>query len=97
MVCQVKLSSGLLVHGPQSHSENEAKEKAALFALQRLVSVVCVLPVSLCVSSFSFVMCILDQCLHICRFFNPSPYVSFRIQWVLGSPFHRLCSLESDR
>uniref|UniRef100_A0A8C7V9Z1 5'-3' exoribonuclease 1 n=1 Tax=Oncorhynchus mykiss TaxID=8022 RepID=A0A8C7V9Z1_ONCMY len=42
MVCQVKLSSGLLVHGPQSHSENEAKEKAALFALQRLVSVVCV-------------------------------------------------------
>ncbi|XP_029581771.1 5'-3' exoribonuclease 1 isoform X1 [Salmo trutta] len=39
MVCQVKLSSGLLVHGPQSHSENEAKEKAALFALQRLVSV----------------------------------------------------------
>uniref|UniRef100_A0A674DJ02 5'-3' exoribonuclease 1 n=1 Tax=Salmo trutta TaxID=8032 RepID=A0A674DJ02_SALTR len=39
MVCQVKLSSGLLVHGPQSHSENEAKEKAALFALQRLNSV----------------------------------------------------------
>uniref|UniRef100_A0A4W5P316 5'-3' exoribonuclease 1 n=1 Tax=Hucho hucho TaxID=62062 RepID=A0A4W5P316_9TELE len=39
MVCQVKLSSGLLVHGPQSQSENEAKEKAALFALQRLNSV----------------------------------------------------------
>ncbi|KAK6302558.1 hypothetical protein J4Q44_G00269130 [Coregonus suidteri] len=39
MVCQVKLSSGLLVHGPQSQSENEAKEKASLFALQRLNSV----------------------------------------------------------
>ncbi|XP_049332694.1 5'-3' exoribonuclease 1 isoform X2 [Astyanax mexicanus] len=38
-VCQVKLSSGLLVHGPQCQSENEAKEKAALFALQRLTSV----------------------------------------------------------
>ncbi|XP_041125946.1 5'-3' exoribonuclease 1-like isoform X1 [Polyodon spathula] len=38
-VCQVKLSSGLLVHGPQCQSENEAKEKAALFALQRLSSV----------------------------------------------------------
>ncbi|XP_031415330.1 5'-3' exoribonuclease 1 isoform X2 [Clupea harengus] len=38
-VCQVKLSSGLLVHGPQCQSENEAKEKAALFALQRLNSV----------------------------------------------------------
>ncbi|MGH0136330.1 UNVERIFIED_CONTAM: hypothetical protein FKN15_036028 [Acipenser sinensis] len=37
-VCQVKLSSGLLVHGPQCQSENEAKEKAALFALQRLVT-----------------------------------------------------------
>ncbi|KAG8511433.1 5'-3' exoribonuclease 1, partial [Galemys pyrenaicus] len=36
-VCQVKLSNGLLVHGPQCHSENEAKEKAALFALQQLV------------------------------------------------------------
>ncbi|XP_058517368.1 5'-3' exoribonuclease 1 isoform X3 [Ochotona princeps] len=35
-VCQVKLSNGLLVHGPQCHSENEAKEKAALFALQQL-------------------------------------------------------------
>ncbi|XP_030630349.1 5'-3' exoribonuclease 1 [Chanos chanos] len=38
-VCQVKLSNGLLVHGPQCQSENEAKEKAALFALQRLNSV----------------------------------------------------------
>ncbi|XP_072524697.1 5'-3' exoribonuclease 1 isoform X2 [Salminus brasiliensis] len=38
-VCQVKLSSGLLVHGPQCQSESEAKEKAALFALQRLTSV----------------------------------------------------------
>uniref|UniRef100_A0A6Q2ZQ13 5'-3' exoribonuclease 1 n=1 Tax=Esox lucius TaxID=8010 RepID=A0A6Q2ZQ13_ESOLU len=47
MLCQVKLSTGLLVHGPQCQSENEAKEKAALFTLQRLVSVVCVLPVHL--------------------------------------------------
>ncbi|KAL0965964.1 hypothetical protein UPYG_G00288750 [Umbra pygmaea] len=39
MVCQVKLSTGLLVHGPQCQSENEAKEKGALFALQRLNSV----------------------------------------------------------
>uniref|UniRef100_A0A8C3LLH9 5'-3' exoribonuclease 1 n=1 Tax=Chrysolophus pictus TaxID=9089 RepID=A0A8C3LLH9_CHRPC len=38
-VCHVKLSNGLLVHGPQCHSEAEAKEKAALFALQRLSSV----------------------------------------------------------
>ncbi|XP_042312983.1 5'-3' exoribonuclease 1 isoform X2 [Sceloporus undulatus] len=38
-VCQVKLSNGLLVHGPQCHSENEAKENAALFALQQLSSV----------------------------------------------------------
>ncbi|XP_077080595.1 5'-3' exoribonuclease 1 isoform X2 [Siphateles boraxobius] len=37
-VCQVKLSNGLLVHGPQCLSETEAKEKAALFALQRLNS-----------------------------------------------------------
>ncbi|XP_051556406.1 5'-3' exoribonuclease 1-like isoform X2 [Myxocyprinus asiaticus] len=37
-VCQVKLSNGLLVHGPQCHSETEAKEKAVLFALQRLNS-----------------------------------------------------------
>lgn len=37
-VCQVKLSNGLMVHGPQCHSENEAKEKAALFALQQLGS-----------------------------------------------------------
>ncbi|XP_069419543.1 5'-3' exoribonuclease 1 isoform X1 [Ovis canadensis] len=37
-VCQVKLSNGLLVHGPQCHSENEAKEKAALFAIQQLGS-----------------------------------------------------------
>lgn len=36
-VCHIKLSNGLLVHGPQCHSEAEAKEKAALFALQRLV------------------------------------------------------------
>lgn len=35
-VCQVKLSNGLLVHGPQCHSESEAKERAALFALQQL-------------------------------------------------------------
>ncbi|XP_013995099.1 5'-3' exoribonuclease 1 isoform X2 [Salmo salar] len=39
LVYQVKLSSGLVVQGPQCQSENEAKEKAALFALQRLVSV----------------------------------------------------------
>ncbi|XP_053529543.1 5'-3' exoribonuclease 1 [Ictalurus punctatus] len=39
MVCQVKLSNGLLLHGPQSQSETEAKEKAALFTLQRLNSV----------------------------------------------------------
>ncbi|XP_070609455.1 5'-3' exoribonuclease 1 isoform X3 [Erythrolamprus reginae] len=38
-VCQVKLSNGLLVHGPQCHSQNEAKEKAALFALQQLSSI----------------------------------------------------------
>ncbi|XP_071070656.1 5'-3' exoribonuclease 1 isoform X3 [Dasypus novemcinctus] len=37
-VCQVKLSNGLLVRGPQCHSENEAKEKAAFFALQQLSS-----------------------------------------------------------
>uniref|UniRef100_A0A672GCS8 5'-3' exoribonuclease 1 n=1 Tax=Salarias fasciatus TaxID=181472 RepID=A0A672GCS8_SALFA len=39
VVCQVKLSNGLMVHGPQSQSENDAKEKAAFFALQRLNSV----------------------------------------------------------
>ncbi|OXB65007.1 hypothetical protein ASZ78_000216 [Callipepla squamata] len=38
-VCHIKLSNGLLVHGPQCRSEAEAKEKAALFALQRLSSV----------------------------------------------------------
>ncbi|NXT30048.1 XRN1 exoribonuclease, partial [Syrrhaptes paradoxus] len=38
-VCHIKLSNGLVVHGPQCHSEAEAKEKAALFALQRLSSV----------------------------------------------------------
>ncbi|XP_053565993.1 5'-3' exoribonuclease 1 isoform X2 [Bombina bombina] len=38
-VCQVKLSSGLIIHGPQCHAENEAKEKAALFALQRLSTI----------------------------------------------------------
>lgn len=37
-VCQVKLSNGLLVHGPQCRSETEAKEGAALFALQQLGS-----------------------------------------------------------
>uniref|UniRef100_A0A8C3AV97 5'-3' exoribonuclease 1 n=1 Tax=Cyclopterus lumpus TaxID=8103 RepID=A0A8C3AV97_CYCLU len=36
-VCQVKLSNGLMVHGPQCQSESDAKEKAAFFALQRLV------------------------------------------------------------
>ncbi|XP_056148713.1 5'-3' exoribonuclease 1 [Lampris incognitus] len=39
LVCRVKLSNGLVVHGPHCQSENEAKEKAALFALQRLNSV----------------------------------------------------------
>ncbi|XP_060762542.1 5'-3' exoribonuclease 1 [Neoarius graeffei] len=38
-VCQVKLSNGLLLHGPHCQSETEAKEKAALFTLQRLNSV----------------------------------------------------------
>uniref|UniRef100_A0A3B5LE74 5'-3' exoribonuclease 1 n=1 Tax=Xiphophorus couchianus TaxID=32473 RepID=A0A3B5LE74_9TELE len=38
VVCQVKLSNGLMIHGPQCQSENEAKEKAAFFALQRLNS-----------------------------------------------------------
>uniref|UniRef100_A0A8D3B2I1 5'-3' exoribonuclease 1 n=1 Tax=Scophthalmus maximus TaxID=52904 RepID=A0A8D3B2I1_SCOMX len=38
VVCQVKLSNGLMVHGPQCQSENDAKEKAAFFALQRLNS-----------------------------------------------------------
>ncbi|XP_061746644.1 5'-3' exoribonuclease 1-like [Nerophis ophidion] len=38
VLCQVKLSNGLIVHGPQCQSENEAKEKAAFFALQRLSS-----------------------------------------------------------
>nr|XP_044992212.1 5'-3' exoribonuclease 1 isoform X2 [Jaculus jaculus] len=38
IVCQVTLSNGLLVHGPQCHSEGQAKEKAALFALQQLGS-----------------------------------------------------------
>uniref|UniRef100_A0A3P9K831 5'-3' exoribonuclease 1 n=1 Tax=Oryzias latipes TaxID=8090 RepID=A0A3P9K831_ORYLA len=37
MTSQVKLSNGLMVHGPQCQSENDAKEKAAFFALQRLV------------------------------------------------------------
>ncbi|XP_069753461.1 5'-3' exoribonuclease 1 isoform X2 [Narcine bancroftii] len=35
-VCQVKLANGLLVHGPQCHTDSEAQEKAAAFALQRL-------------------------------------------------------------
>ncbi|KAL7387581.1 hypothetical protein ABVT39_025645 [Epinephelus coioides] len=39
VVCQVKLSNGLMVHGPQCQSQNDAKEKAAFFALQRLNSV----------------------------------------------------------
>ncbi|XP_041847708.1 5'-3' exoribonuclease 1 isoform X2 [Melanotaenia boesemani] len=39
VVCQVKLSNGLMVHGPQCQSENDAKEKAAFFAVQRLNSV----------------------------------------------------------
>ncbi|XP_069474375.1 5'-3' exoribonuclease 1 isoform X2 [Ambystoma mexicanum] len=39
VVCQVSLSNGLQVHGPPCHSENEAKEKAAFFALHRLGSV----------------------------------------------------------
>ncbi|XP_061588821.1 5'-3' exoribonuclease 1 [Cololabis saira] len=39
VVCGVKLSNGLMVHGPQCQSENDAKEKAAFFALQRLKSV----------------------------------------------------------
>ncbi|XP_076018261.1 5'-3' exoribonuclease 1 [Genypterus blacodes] len=39
LVCQVKLSNGLAVHGPRCLSENDAKEKAAFFALQRLSSV----------------------------------------------------------
>ncbi|XP_070701631.1 5'-3' exoribonuclease 1 isoform X2 [Pempheris klunzingeri] len=39
VVCQAKLSNGLMVHGPQCQSENDAKEKAAFFALQRLNSV----------------------------------------------------------
>ncbi|KAM3604372.1 uncharacterized protein V6R79_010194 [Siganus canaliculatus] len=39
VVCQVKLSNGLMVHGPQCQSEADAKEKAAFFALQRLNSV----------------------------------------------------------
>uniref|UniRef100_A0AAY5F3K8 5'-3' exoribonuclease 1 n=1 Tax=Electrophorus electricus TaxID=8005 RepID=A0AAY5F3K8_ELEEL len=38
-VCQVKLSNGLMVHGPHCQFEVEAKEKAALFALQRLVTI----------------------------------------------------------
>ncbi|XP_045143411.1 5'-3' exoribonuclease 1 isoform X1 [Echinops telfairi] len=37
-VCQVQLSNGLLVRGPQCRSENEAKEKAACFALHQLSS-----------------------------------------------------------
>lgn len=37
VLCQVKLSNGLMVHGPQCQSEHDAKEKAAFFALQRLV------------------------------------------------------------
>uniref|UniRef100_A0A674NXE1 5'-3' exoribonuclease 1 n=1 Tax=Takifugu rubripes TaxID=31033 RepID=A0A674NXE1_TAKRU len=39
IICQVKLSNGLMVHGPQCQSENDAKENAAFIALQRLSSV----------------------------------------------------------
>ncbi|XP_028906650.1 5'-3' exoribonuclease 1 isoform X2 [Ornithorhynchus anatinus] len=35
-ICQVKLPNGLLINGPQCHSESEAKERAACFALQQL-------------------------------------------------------------
>uniref|UniRef100_A0A6I8RYS6 5'-3' exoribonuclease 1 n=1 Tax=Xenopus tropicalis TaxID=8364 RepID=A0A6I8RYS6_XENTR len=42
--CQVKLSNGLIIAGPPCHAENEAKEKAALFALQRLSSISFPLP-----------------------------------------------------
>ncbi|XP_041420887.1 5'-3' exoribonuclease 1 isoform X2 [Xenopus laevis] len=42
--CQVKLSNGLIIAGPPCHTENEAKEKAALFALQRLSSLSFPLP-----------------------------------------------------
>ncbi|OCT80912.1 5'-3' exoribonuclease 1 [Xenopus laevis] len=42
--CQVKLSNGLIIAGPPCHTENEAKEKAALFALQRLSSISFPLP-----------------------------------------------------
>ncbi|XP_008156797.2 5'-3' exoribonuclease 1 [Eptesicus fuscus] len=38
IVCRVKLPNGLLVHGPECRSEEEAKIKAALFALQQLGS-----------------------------------------------------------
>uniref|UniRef100_A0A8V5HES0 5'-3' exoribonuclease 1 n=1 Tax=Melopsittacus undulatus TaxID=13146 RepID=A0A8V5HES0_MELUD len=38
-VCHIKLSNGLLIHGPQCHSEAEAKEKAAFFALQHLSTI----------------------------------------------------------
>ncbi|CAL8314374.1 unnamed protein product, partial [Gadus morhua 'NCC'] len=36
VACQVKLSNGLVLQGPQCPSEHEAKEKAALLTLQRL-------------------------------------------------------------
>ncbi|KAJ3594424.1 hypothetical protein NHX12_003731 [Muraenolepis orangiensis] len=36
--CQVKLSNGLVLQGPQCPSEHEAKEKSALLTLQRLTS-----------------------------------------------------------
>uniref|UniRef100_A0A8C5CQE2 Uncharacterized protein n=1 Tax=Gadus morhua TaxID=8049 RepID=A0A8C5CQE2_GADMO len=38
VACQVKLSNGLVLQGPQCPSEHEAKEKAALLTLQRLTS-----------------------------------------------------------
>ncbi|XP_072266234.1 5'-3' exoribonuclease 1-like [Pyxicephalus adspersus] len=34
--CHVKLSNGLAIQGPPCHTDNDAKEKAALYALQRL-------------------------------------------------------------
>ncbi|KAM5165613.1 LOW QUALITY PROTEIN: 5'-3' exoribonuclease 1 [Mantella aurantiaca] len=37
--CHVKLSNGLAIQGPPCHTENDAKEKAALYALQRLSSI----------------------------------------------------------
>ncbi|XP_018411120.1 PREDICTED: 5'-3' exoribonuclease 1 [Nanorana parkeri] len=38
-LCQVKLSNGLVIQGPPCHTENDAKEKAVLYTLQRLSTV----------------------------------------------------------